>query len=143
MTDVYIVVESPELEPTKGSDLAAGYDLRSKISWELQPGERKLFPTGVRISMPNNLEAQIRPRSGFSTRTGVVIPNSPGTIDPDYTGEILVCLFNLSNEEVLIREGDRIAQMVFARFEDANFIHSDGDLKETERGDGGFGSTGV
>ena len=122
---------------------AAGMDLRTNIeeSYVLKPLERHIFPTGLFIQLPKGTEAQIRPRSGLACKHGVTVVNSPGTIDADYTGEVKVCLINLSNEEFEIKPGDRIAQMVISSYTECVWDEVD-KLDETERGDGGFGHTG-
>jgi dUTP pyrophosphatase len=126
---------------TKGS---AGMDLRAFLEQEieLQPLERKLIPTGLYIELPDNYEAQIRPRSGLAYKNGVTVLNTPGTIDTDYRGELKVLLVNLSNEAFTISNGDRIAQMIIAKFEQPELIEVT-DLTNTNRNEGGFGSTGV
>lgn len=126
---------------TNGS---AGMDLRANIKEEiiLKPMERKLVPTGLRIALPQGYEASIRPRSGLALKRGVTVLNSPGTVDADYRGEIGVILINLSNEDFVIYDGDRIAQMVIAKYEQAEWVVSD-NLDKTERGEGGFGHSGV
>ncbi len=118
-------------------------DLRAFISEEilLVPFERKLVPTGLYIELPDGYEAQLRPRSGMAFKHGISLPNTPATIDSDYRGEIKVALINLSNENFTIKSGDRIAQMVIARYEKAELITVE-ELTETKRGEGGFGSTG-
>ena len=108
----------------------------------LKSKQRKLIPTGVFISIPPGHEAQVRPRSGLAFKKGITVLNSPGTIDADYRGEIGVILVNLSSEEFVIEDGERIAQMVIAKHEQAHWIEVE-TLEETERGTGGFGSTGV
>lgn len=122
---------------------SAGMDLRAFISEEilLAPFERKLVPTGLYIELPDGYEAQLRPRSGMAFKHGISLPNTPATIDSDYRGEIKVALINLSNENFTIKSGDRIAQMVIARYEKAELITVE-ELTETKRGEGGFGSTG-
>ena len=107
----------------------------------LKPFERKLVPTGLFIELPLGYEAQLRPRSGLAFKHGISLPNSPATIDSDYRGEIKVALINLSNEDFSIKSGDRIAQMIIAQHERAEWI-SVQELNETQRGHGGFGSTG-
>ncbi|MFZ3207804.1 MAG: dUTP diphosphatase [Geobacteraceae bacterium] len=122
---------------------AAGMDLYADLAEDilLAPGARTLVPTGIAIALPEGYEAQIRPRSGLSLKHGIALVNAPGTIDPDYRGEIGVILINLGSEPFTIRKGDRIAQMVFAQFARADMSKVD-ELDETERGDGGFGHTG-
>jgi dUTP pyrophosphatase len=108
----------------------------------LAPGEIRLVATGLRMELPEGIECQVRPRSGLALKHGVTLPNSPGTIDPDYRGELRVILQNLGREPVTIERGERIAQLVFARFE-APAIELEDVLSDTHRGSGGFGSTGV
>ena len=122
---------------------SAGLDIRANIdeSISLKPFERKLIKTGLFLEIPVGYEAQVRPRSGFALKNGVTVLNSPGTIDADYRGEVGVILINLSQENVEIHSGDRIAQLVFAKVEQAEWIEVE-TLSETERGAGGFGSTG-
>ena len=122
---------------------AAGMDLRAFIteSISLKPLERTIVPTGLYIELPLGIEAQIRPRSGLAAKKGVTVLNSPGTIDADYRGEIKVILVNLSNEEFIISDGERIAQMVIARHEKIEWVPTEL-LQESERGASGFGSTG-
>jgi dUTP pyrophosphatase len=122
---------------------SAGLDIRAFIeeSITLKPLERKLVKTGLFLEIPVGYEAQVRPRSGFALKNGVTVLNSPGTIDADYRGEVGVILINLSQENVEIHTGDRIAQLVFAKVEQAEWNEVE-TLSETERGAGGFGSTG-
>ena len=122
---------------------SAGLDIRAFIeeSITLKPLERKLIKTGLFLEIPVGYEAQVRPRSGFALKNGVTVLNTPGTIDADYRGEIGVILINLSQENVEIHSGDRIAQLVFAKVEQAEWTEVE-TLSETERGAGGFGSTG-
>jgi dUTP pyrophosphatase len=122
---------------------SAGLDIRAFIeeTVTLKPFERKLIKTGLFIEIPLGYEAQVRPRSGFALKNGVTVLNSPGTIDADYRGEIGVILINLSQEDVEIHSGDRIAQLVFASVEQAEWIDVE-TLSNTQRGEGGFGSTG-
>ncbi len=122
---------------------SAGMDLRAFTEQEivLAPFERKLIPTGLYIELPDGYEAQLRPRSGLAFKHGISLPNTPATIDSDYRGEIKVALINLSQENFTIKSGDRIAQMVIARYEKAELITVE-ELTETKRGEGGFGSTG-
>lgn len=122
---------------------AAGMDLCADLDDDmvLKPGERKLVPTGLVIALPDGFEAQVRPRSGLALRHGIALVNSPGTIDPDYRGEIGVILINHGSEPFVVRRGERIAQMVFAPFVRAQLVEVD-ELDETTRGEGGFGHTG-
>lgn len=130
----------PEYETT-GS---AGLDLRAQLHEPvmLKPLQRALIPTGLYIELPEGNEAQIRPRSGLALKKGVTVLNSPGTIDSDYRGEIKVIMINLSNETTVINTGERIAQMIISKFEKVQLKEVD-ELNETERGEGGFGHTGV
>lgn len=122
---------------------SAGMDLRANLSSPviLKPLERKLIPTGLFIELPAGFEAQVRPRSGLAFKKGITVLNSPGTIDADYRGEVGVILVNLSNEDFEIQNGERVAQMVIARHERAEWEVTE-ELSSTERGAGGFGSTG-
>jgi dUTP pyrophosphatase len=131
-------------QPQYMSEHAAGADLCAAVGEQLTllPGARALVPTGFAIALPPGYEAQVRPRSGLAIRSGVTCLNSPGTIDADYRGELAVVLANFGNEPVVIRRGDRIAQIVFAPVSRAAFECVD-ELPTTSRGDGGFGSTGV
>ena len=124
---------------TSGS---AGLDLRSTKTVILKPRERALVPTGLFIALPEGYEAQVRPRSGLALKKGITVLNTPGTVDADYRGEIGVILFNTTDESFTIEPGDRIAQMVINKVEQLNWIEVD-KLDETERGDGGYGHTGV
>ncbi len=129
--------------PARQTTESAGYDLCSAAEdFTLAPGERRLVPTGLEMELPPGVELQIRPRSGLALRHGLVLPNAPGTIDPDYRGEVQVIVWNLGGDPVVVRRGDRIAQGVFARFEAPDLRVVDA-LGETARGAGGFGSTGV
>ena len=123
---------------------SAGMDLRACIESPivLNPLERRLIPTGLSMALLEGCEGQIRPRSGLAIKYGVTVINSPGTLDKDFTGEICVILVNLSNEPFVINNGDRIAQMVIAKYERCEFEEVD-ELPSTERGSGGFGSTGL
>ena len=143
MLNVKIINKSEYEAPKYETEQSAGVDLRANIDEEviLYPMERKLIPTGIFIELPKGYEAQIRPRSGLAAKHGITVLNSPGTIDADYRGEIMVILINLSNEYFSIKPGMRIAQMIIARHEQANFLDFDV-LSETERGDGGFGHSG-
>ncbi|MBK7432451.1 MAG: dUTP diphosphatase [Chitinophagaceae bacterium] len=141
---VNIINRSDNPLPAYATGGSAGMDLRANLEQEivLQPLERTLVPTGLFIELPVGFEAQIRPRSGLAIKEGITLLNSPGTIDSDYRGEIKVILINLSNECRKIGHGDRIAQMVIARVEQAELIlvHQ---LVDTDRSSGGFGHTGV
>lgn len=130
--------------PVYSSAEAAGADIRACIEEDMiiRPGERALVPTGLFIELPAGYEAQIRPRSGLAIKNGISLVNSPGTIDSDYRGEIRIIMINHGAEDFIIRRGDRIAQMVIAPVLRGNFITAE-NLGETERGTGGFGSTGV
>lgn len=123
---------------------SAGVDLRAQLQEPvmLKPLQRALIPTGLSIELPDGYEAQIRPRSGLALKKGVTVLNSPGTIDSDYRGEIKVIMINLSNETTIINTGERIAQLIVAKYEKITFKEVD-ELNETERGEGGFGHTGV
>jgi len=123
-----------------GPDEDAGVDLRALEGVELEPGRPALVRTGIAIEVPPGFEAQIRPRSGLALKHGITLPNSPGTIDPGYRGEIQVILLNLGPAPYQIHAGDRIAQMVIARYEPIEW--EEGDLNESRRGAGGFGSSG-
>ena len=129
--------------PAYATPLAAGVDLRANLdeALVLKPLERALVPTGLFMQIPEGYEGQVRPRSGLAAKHGITVLNTPGTIDADYRGEIKVILVNLSNEAFTIEPGERIAQMVFSRCEQAVWEEV-GSLDETERGAGGFGSTG-
>ena len=119
-------------------------DLRANIdaAITLKPMERKLIPTGLFMALPEGYEAQVRPRSGLALKYGITVLNSPGTIDADYRGEVGVILINLSQEDFIINDGERIAQMVIARHETADFEQVEV-LDDTERGEGGYGHTGI
>jgi dUTP pyrophosphatase len=129
--------------PQYATTLSAGVDLRANLNEPvaLKPLERKLIPTGLYIELPAGYEAQIRPRSGLALKHGITVLNSPGTIDADYRGEIGIILINLSSEEFIIQDGERICQMVIASHEQAQWLEVE-ELGKTERGDGGFGHTG-
>src|SRR4051812_39296764 len=130
--------------PSYATEQAAGMDLRANITEavELKPLQRMLIPTGLFIHLPKGTEAQIRPRSGLAFKNGLTVLNSPGTIDADYRGEIKVILVNLSNEDFTVNDGERVAQMVIAKHEQAEWTEVE-QLIETERGAGGFGHTGT
>ena len=141
---VKIVNQSAYPLPKYATSLSAGMDLNANIESpiELHPLERTIVPTGLFIELPQGYEAQIRPRSGLAAKFGVTVANAPGTIDADYRGEIKVILINLGTADFTINSGDRIAQMVIAPVTQASFSITDS-LSETERGSGGFGSTGL
>lgn len=130
--------------PAYATSQSAGMDLRANIDTHitLRPMERRIIPTGLYIALPPGFEAQVRPRSGLALKHGITVLNSPGTIDADYRGEIGVLLVNLSTDDFIITEGERIAQMVIARHEQGEFELTD-ELDDTERGAGGYGHTGV
>ena len=144
MIQVQIINQGSQPLPAYATQQSAGMDLRAYISEPviLKPLERHLFPTGLRIALPPDCEAQVRPRSGLALKHGITVLNTPGTIDADYRGEIGVVLVNLSSEPFTVNPGERIAQMVFARCEQAQLIQVD-TLSETERGEGGYGHTGT
>lgn len=141
---IKIINKSQHNHPDYATSLSAGVDLRANLKYKtsLQPLERKLIKTGIYLELPKGYEAQIRPRSGLAYKNGITVLNSPGTIDADYRGEISVLLVNLSNQLFVINDGDRIAQMVIAKHETAEWDLVK-DLNESGRGEGGFGSTGV
>jgi len=130
--------------PAYATGQSAGMDLRANISEPvvLHPMERRLIPTGLYIALPEGYEAQVRPRSGLALKAGVTVLNAPGTVDADYRGEIGVVLINLSDKDFVVNDGERIAQMVIARYEKAVFVEVS-ELDATERGEGGYGHTGV
>lgn len=140
---VNIINKSNNALPAYETASSAGMDLRAFVDADvvLKPFERKLIPTGLYIELPDGYEAQIRPRSGLAIKSGITVLNSPGTIDADYRGEIKVILVNLSQDDFIIKSGDRICQMVIAKHEKAEFVEVD-EISETERGAGGFGHTG-
>jgi dUTP pyrophosphatase len=142
--EVKIVNRSPFALPQYATVHSAGLDLRANTQQPLviKPLERTLVPTGLYIELPEGYEAQVRPRSGLAAKHGISIVNTPGTIDPDYRGEIKVILVNLSDVPFTLEPGERIAQMVIARFEHISWNQVE-TLSETERGEGGFGHTGV
>jgi dUTP pyrophosphatase len=141
---VEIINKSKHQLPQYETQQSAGVDLRANIdeSITLKPLERVLVKTGLHIALPHGYEAQVRPRSGLAYKNGITVLNSPGTIDADYRGEIGVILVNLSNQDFVINDGERIAQMVIAKHEQPTFIEVK-ELNVTKRGEGGFGSTGV
>ena len=142
--EIKVINKGRQPLPEYATPLSAGLDLRANIDVPvtLHPMERRLIGTGLYMALPPGFEAQVRPRSGLALKHGITVLNTPGTIDADYRGEIKVLLVNLSNEPFVINEGERIAQMVVAKHEQANFTLVS-ELDETERGDGGYGHTGV
>ena len=143
MIKVKIINHSPYPCPAYATPLSAGVDLKANLQepMVLHPLERALIPTGLFIALPAGYEAQVRPRSGLAIKHGITVLNTPGTVDADYRGELKCILVNLSNEPFTIEPGERIAQMVIARHEQVEWEPVDA-LDETERGAGGFGSTG-
>ena len=143
MQNIPIVNRSKHPLPAYATALSAGMDLRANLDSPitLAPLQRCLVPTGLYIALPAGYEAQIRPRSGLALKKGITVLNSPGTIDADYRGEIRIILVNLSNEPFVVEDGERIAQMVIARHEQAAWLQVE-QLDETDRGAGGFGHTG-
>ncbi len=141
--ELKIINKSKHALPSYATLQSAGMDLRANLDSPivLNPLERVLVPTGIHIALPNGYEAQIRPRSGMAAKHGITVLNTPGTIDADYRGEIKVILVNLSNEPFTIEDGERVCQMVVARYEQVSWNEVDV-LDETERGEGGFGHTG-
>ena len=141
---VQIINKSKHQTPSYETLLSAGMDLRANISESiaLKPLERVIVKTGLFIALPAGLEAQVRPRSGLAAKRGITVLNSPGTVDADYRGEIGVILVNLSNEDFLIKDGERIAQLIIAKHEQITWKEVS-ILDKTKRGEGGFGSTGV
>ncbi len=132
--------------PTYETTGAAGADVRASLgageSLLIKPGERVLVPTGLSMEIPHGFEVQVRPRSGLSFKTGLMVVNAPGTIDCDYRGEVKIILGNLGAKEEIINHGDRVAQLVLAPVTQAHYMVSSEELSETSRGTGGFGSTG-
>jgi dUTP pyrophosphatase len=140
---VKIVNKSKHPNPSYSTNLSAGMDIRANLENPivLKPLERALIPTGLYIELPKGYEAQIRPRSGLALKKGITVLNTPGTIDADYRGEIGVILINLSNEDFVVNDGERICQMIISRHETIQWENVE-ILEETERGAGGFGHTG-
>ena len=141
---IQVVNRGHQALPAYATIQSAGMDLRANLDAPvvLHPMERRLIPTGLHIALPAGFEAQVRPRSGLALKHGITVLNSPGTIDADYRGEVGVLLINLSQQDFTVNDGERIAQMVIARHEQAEFIEVE-TLDETERGEGGYGHTGV
>lgn len=144
MLNVKVINKGHQPLPAYATSQSAGMDLRANIdeSIVLHPMERRLVPTGLHIALPQGFEAQIRPRSGLALKHGITVLNTPGTIDADYRGELMVLLINFSDTDFVINDGERIAQMVVARHEQIEFLLVD-ELDDTERGAGGYGHTGV
>jgi len=144
MVKIRIVNMGQQPLPAYATAQSAGMDLRANIDSPitLRPMERRLIPTGLRIALPEGCEAQVRPRSGLALKHGITVLNTPGTIDADYRGEVKVLLVNFSNDDFVINTGERIAQMVIARYEKAD-LEQVAELDDTERADGGYGHTGV
>lgn len=144
MIEIKVINKGRQPLPTYATAQSAGMDLRANIDQPivLRPMERTLVTTGLHIALPQGYEAQVRPRSGLALKKGITVLNSPGTIDADYRGEIMVLLINFSNEDFVINDGERIAQMVIAKHEQAEFSVVE-ELDDTQRGCGGYGHTGV
>lgn len=144
MLKVQIINKGHQPLPTFATPQSAGMDLRANIDQPivLRPMERRLVPTGLYMALPPGYEAQVRPRSGLALKHGITVLNTPGTIDADYRGEVMVLLINFSTEDFVVNDGERIAQMVLAKHEQCEFVEVE-QLDETERGTGGYGHTGV
>lgn len=144
MVKIEVINKGRQPLPAYATAQSAGMDLRANIpeSITLQPLERRLIPTGLHIALPEGYEAQVRPRSGLALKHGITVLNSPGTIDSDYRGELMALLINLSQDPFTVNDGERIAQLVIARHEQAVLTAVEV-LDETERGAGGYGHTGV
>ena len=144
MVKIKVINKGHQPLPQYATPQSAGMDLRANLteSIVLKPLERCLVPTGLFIALPEGYEAQVRPRSGLALKKGITVLNAPGTIDADYRGEVGVLLVNLSQEEFVVNDGERVAQMVIARHETADLVEV-AELDETERGAGGYGHTGV
>ena len=142
--NVHIKLLDPELPaPAYAKPGDAGADLRSRIDFELEPGERALVPTGVAIALPEGYVGLVHPRSGLATKNGITIANAPGTVDSGYRGELMVTLLNTDKTKSFhVQRGDRIAQLVIQKYEHATFTVVD-ELEQTERGSSGFGSSGI
>ena len=142
---VKVINTSENALPEYATEMSAGFDLRASLTGPvtLKAGDRMLIGTGLFIALPPGYEAQVRPRSGLALKKGITVLNAPGTIDADYRGEIGVILYNASKEDFVIEPGERIAQMVIAKYEQIDSWELVDNLDETERGDGGFGHSGV
>jgi len=141
---IKIVNKGHQPLPAYATEQSAGMDLRANLDSPIliKPMQRKLIPTGLYIALPPGYEAQVRPRSGLALKKGITVLNSPGTIDADYRGELGILLINLSEEDFIVNDGERVAQMVIAKHEQGQFEVVE-ELDETERGSGGYGHTGV
>ena len=144
MVKIHVVNRGHQQLPAYATAQSAGMDLRANLDAPitLHPMERRLIPTGLHIALPEGYEAQVRPRSGLALKHGLTVLNAPGTIDADYRGEVGVVIINLSADDFVINDGERIAQLVIARYEQADLVVVE-ELDETERGEGGYGHTGV
>ncbi len=144
MVNIKVVNTGHHPLPQYATPQSAGMDLRANIDAPitLHPMERRLVPTGLHIALPEGYEAQVRPRSGLALKHGITVLNTPGTVDADYRGEVMVLLINFSQEDFVINDGERIAQMIIARYEQAS-MEPVKMLDSTERGEGGYGHTGV
>ena len=144
MVKIHVVNRGHQQLPAYATAQSAGMDLRANLDAPitLHPMERRLIPTGLHIALPEGYEAQVRPRSGLALKHGLTVLNAPGTIDADYRGEVGVVLINLSADDFVINDGERIAQLVIAHYEQADLVVVE-ELDETERGEGGYGHTGV
>ena len=144
MTEIFVVNKGHQPLPQYATPQSAGLDLRANLDAPvtLQPMQRHLIPTGLHIALPAGFEAQVRPRSGLALRHGITVLNSPGTIDADYRGEVMVLLVNLGQEPFVVNDGERIAQLIVARYEQVTLVPADS-LDITDRGEGGYGHTGV
>ncbi len=144
MLDIKIINKSNNPNPTYSTEQSAGVDLRANLpeSIVLNPGERKLVPTGLHLELPDGYEAQVRPRSGLAIKHGITVLNSPGTVDADYRGDVGVILINMGQEPFTINHGERIAQMVIAQYTQVQFLETN-ELNDSKRGTGGFGSSGT
>ena len=144
MVRINVVNRGHQPLPAYATPQSAGMDLRANLDAPvtLRPMERRLIPTGLHIALPEGYEAQVRPRSGLALKHGLTVLNAPGTIDADYRGEVGVVLINLSDQDFVVNDGERIAQLVIARYEQGELV-TVGELDATERGEGGYGHTGV
>lgn len=143
MVDIKIRNESGNPNPEYATEGSAGMDLRANLKDDilLKPGQRVAIPTGLYIQLPDGFQAEVRPRSGLALKDGITVLNTPGTVDSDYRGEIKVILINLSNEDFLVKNADRIAQLVITRYEKIKWFNVS-ELESTKRADGGFGHSG-